>query len=39
MDAIYSATAAAFTLGGSLAGNLTALADAHAKLLKFLAAQ
>lgn len=39
MDAIYSATAAAFTLGGSLAGNLTALADAHAKLLTFLAAQ
>ena len=37
MEAIYSATAAAFTLGGSLVGNQAALTDAHAKLLKFLA--
>ncbi len=36
---IYSATVAAFTLGGSRAGNLSALADAHARLLAFLAAQ
>jgi dienelactone hydrolase len=39
MDAIYSATAAWFTVGGSLSGNEGALVDAHAKLLKFLAAQ
>jgi len=39
MDAFYSATASAFTRGGSLAGNLTAMADAHAKLLTFLADQ
>jgi pimeloyl-ACP methyl ester carboxylesterase len=39
MDAIYSATAIAFTHGGSLAGNETALADSHAQLLSFLAAQ
>jgi dienelactone hydrolase len=39
MEAIYSVAADAYTLGGSWAGNQTALADAHAKLLKFLAAQ
>jgi dienelactone hydrolase len=39
MDAIYSTTADAYTLGGSWAGNQTALADAHAALLKFLASQ
>jgi hypothetical protein len=39
MDGISSATPTAFTLGGSWAGNQTALADSHAKLLKFMAAQ
>lgn len=38
MEAFVSATAAAFTFGGSLAGNQNALIDAHAKLLTFLAA-
>ena len=39
MDAFYNTAVAAFTKGGSRAGNLSAMADAHAKLLKFLAAQ
>jgi dienelactone hydrolase len=39
MDAIFSVTVLGFSHGGSLAGNQTALADAHAHLLRFLAAQ
>ncbi|HEV2888517.1 MAG TPA: acyl-CoA thioesterase/bile acid-CoA:amino acid N-acyltransferase family protein, partial [Jatrophihabitans sp.] len=39
MNAIFSATAIDFPHGGSLAGNQAALADSHAQLLSFLAAQ